>query len=245
MTQLFNFPLDVDFAGTYLQANGMEGPGNTMLTGMSDRIEIVDGAARLTLYGTDAETNFGHRTEVSFPAFPNSGECWSSLDFMIDPLWTTNGVSGLGSWYPTPDAGEQLLVKHVNIGLRIVDQETLFVAVPATTLPAVTSIGRIVAARKVEKGKWYNVTIRANLQTNATGWREVYLDRMKIFGEYNVPTAYEDANGPYFKVGPRTLSQDYDMVRMWVRNVKQWTGNESFPAVMGEVPVSPLRMLRQ
>ncbi len=241
MTQLSSFTLDTSFAGTFLQANGTSISGNSSPNGIADRIEIVNNAARLTLYGTDAETNAGHRTGVRFGTFPNSGECWSSADFMIDPLWTTNNYSALGSWYPSPDAGEESIVKHVNIGLRIVDKDTLFVAVPATTLPAVTDTGKIVAARKITQGKWHNVVIRVNLQTNATGWREVYLDRVKIFGEYNVPTAYDDANGPYYKMEMRTLSQDYDMVRMWVKNAKQWTGNESFSITMGGVPVAPVR----
>ncbi|SDZ86149.1 heparin lyase I family protein [Nitrosospira multiformis] len=245
MTQLFNFPLDVDFAGTYLQANGIEGPGNKMLSGISDRLEIINGAARTTLYGTDRQTNYGYRTEIQLGTFPSSGECWSSVDFMIDPSWTTNNFSGLGSWYPTPDPGEELTVKHVNIGLRLVNRDTLFVNVPAAVLPAVSSTGKTVAIAKIQQGRWHNVTIRVNLQTTAVGWREVYLDRVKIFGEYNVPTAYEDATGPSFKMGPRTLVQDYDKVRMWVRNARQWTGNESFSTVMREAPVSPSRMLRQ
>ncbi|ODT75483.1 MAG: hypothetical protein ABS69_10745 [Nitrosomonadales bacterium SCN 54-20] len=245
MTLMASFPLDTNFAGTYLQANGVDGPGNWQLAGLSDRIEIVNGMARLSLYGTDAETNFGHRTEVTFGTFPNSGEVWSSVDFMLDPVWTTDNVATIGSWYPTPDPGEESIVKHVNIGLRIADRTTLFVNVPDIVLPAITANGRTVAARKIEQGRWYNVTIRINLQTNATGWREVYLDRVKIFGEYNVPTAYVDANGPYFKMGPRILTQDYDMVRMWVRNSKQWTGNESFTTTMGGVPVASPRILQQ
>jgi len=245
MTQLFNFPLDVDFAGTYLQANGIDGRGDNMLSGISDRLEIINGVARTSLYGADRQTNYGYRTEITFGTFPNSGECWSSVDFMIDPLWTANNVATIGSWYPTPDAGEELLVKHVNIGLRLVDRDTLFVNVPAAVLPAVSNIGRTVAVTKLQQGRWYNITIRINLQTTAVGWREVYLDRVKIFGEYNVPTAYEDAKGPYFKMGPRTLVQNYDMVRMWVRNARQWSGNENFSTAMGGVPVPPLRMLQQ
>jgi hypothetical protein len=241
MTQIANFPLSTSFAGTYLQANGVGASGNGTLAGLSGRIEIIDSAARLSLYGADAETNFGHRTEVTFGTFPNSGEVWSSVDFMLDPLWTTDNVATIGSWYPTPDAGEESIIKHVNIGLRVIDKNTLFVAVPAITLPAITSSGKVVALRKVEQGVWHNVTVRVNLQTTATGWREVYLNRVKIFGEYNVPTAYVDAVGPYFKMGPRTLEQDYDMVRMWVRNAKQWTGTESFTTTMGGVPVSPAR----
>jgi hypothetical protein len=245
MTQLLNLPLDVDFAGTYLQANGIDGRGDNMVSGISDRLEIINRVARTTLYGADRQTNYGYRTEIVFGTFPNSGECWSSVDFMIDPLWTTNNVATIGSWYPTPDAGEELLVKHVNIGLRLVDRDTLFVNVPAAVLPAISNIGKTVAVTKLQQGRWYNITIRINLQTTAIGWREVYLDRVKIFGEYNVPTAYEDENGPYFKMGPRTLVQDYDMVRMWVRNARQWFGNESFSTVMEEAPVSSPRLLRQ
>jgi hypothetical protein len=245
MTQLSNFPLDVDFSGTYLQANGVAGRGDNMLTGISGRLEIINRVARTTLYGTDRQTNFGYRSEIRFGTFPNSGECWSSVDFMIDPLWTTNNIATIGSWYPTPDAGEELLLKHVNIGLRLVDKDTLVVNVPAAVLPAISNTGKTVAVTKLQQGRWYNITIRINLQTTAVGWREVYLNHVKIFGEYNVPTAYDDAAGPYFKMGPRTLSQDYGVVRMWFRNARQWTGNESFSTVMGGVPVPPLRMLRQ
>ncbi|SEM74625.1 Polysaccharide lyase [Nitrosospira multiformis] len=247
MTQLFNFPLDTNLAGLLsLQANGTTVTGNASPAGIQERVQIVDGTARLSSYGSDAETNFGYRSEIAFGRFPNSGEVWSSVDFMIDPLWTTSTVASIGSWYPSPDGGEESIIKHVNIGLRLVDKDTLFVNVPAAVLPAISATGKTVAVKKIEQGRWYNITIRMNLQTTAVGWREVYLDRVKIFGEYNVPTAYDDANGPYFKMGPRTpLSHDYDMVRMWVRNAKQWFGNESFSTIMGGVPVSSGRMLQQ
>jgi hypothetical protein len=241
MTKIADYALNTSFANTYLQANGVSISGNSSPAGIDGRIEVVSNAARLTVYGTDLETDFGHRSAVRFGTFPNSGECWSTVDFMIDPVWTTNGVATVGSWYPSPDPGEESVIKHVNIGLRIVDRDTLFVNVPAIVLPSVTSSGRTVVARKIEQGVWHNVTIRMNLSTTSTGWREVYLNRVKIYGEYNVPTAYSDANGPFYKMEVRTLVQDYDMVRMWVKNAKQWTGNESFTTTMGGVPVSPLR----
>lgn len=245
MAQLSDFSLNTNFAGTYLQANGIAVSGDGAPSGIDGRIEIVDGAARLTVYGTDAETALGHRSAVHFGTFPNSGECWSSVDFMVDPLWTTNNVATIGSWYPTPDAGEELIIKHVNIGLRLVNRDTLFVNVPAAVLPSVTATGRTVAVRKIEQGRWYNITIRINLQTTAIGWREVYLDCVKIYGEYNVPTAYDDVTGPFYKMEARTLSQDYDRVRIWVRNARQWTGNESFATTMGGPPMTPSCLLQQ
>lgn len=243
MTLLSSYALDTDFAGTIMQANGQTISGNVSPSGITDRLDIINGVARLTVFGTDLETSVGHRTEVRFETFPNSGECWSSVDFMIDPIWEYTGTATIGSWYPSPDAGEESVIKHVNIGLRISNRDSLFVNVPDTTLPAVTSAGRTIAVRKIVQGQWYNVTMRMNLSTTATGWREVYLDRMKIYGEYNVPTAYEDVNGPWFKMGPRTLTQDYDACRMWVKNSKQWTGNENFTTTMGGVPKTPLRIL--
>ena len=75
MTQLFNFPLDVDFSGTYLQGNGVAGPGDDMRTGISDRLEIINGVARTTLYGADRQTNYGYRTEITFGTFRLAGNC--------------------------------------------------------------------------------------------------------------------------------------------------------------------------
>lgn len=93
MTQLSNLPLDVDFAGTYLQANGMEGPGNKMLSGISDRLEIINGSSQSNLIRCGPANKLRVQNRIRLGTFPNSGECWSSVDFMIDPSWTTNGAS--------------------------------------------------------------------------------------------------------------------------------------------------------
>lgn len=243
MTRIYDMPLSVDFGTTILRANGVVASGDPYpAEGISNRLEIVGGALQATVYQDDTLTYNGRRAEVDIGVFPaNSGVCWSTVDFMLPGDWSYNKLIMMGSWYPTPDGGDG--TKHVTIGLRLLGP-TLLVIVP-DSLPGETTTGKTVARMDLERGRWYSLCIHAGLATDLSGFREVYVDGVPILREFNIPTTYIDAVGPYFKIGPYDggHNNDFGMLRLYYRNARMWTGIENFQAVMDRVPRMPRRLL--
>lgn len=242
MTKLVDIPLDTDFSACqYVQANGIFGSGPTMAKGVKDRIEILGGVARLYLNVADADTASGVRSEIILGTFPNgTGEYWSTVDFKYD--WDYTGVIAIGSWYATPDPGDGL--KYVPIGYRI-RNGCLVIQVPDK--PPVEGIGsQVIATIPITRGRWYSLCTHVNLQPTTTGFREIFLDAAPIVRQFGVITAYSDAVGPYFKMGPYDGSHEkkLDAATLYLRNATMWSGNDGYQAVMGKLPMAPRRMLQ-
>lgn len=243
MTRIFNAPLTQNFGAATLRANGVTVSGDPYPAGgIQNRLEIINGALEATVYQDDPLTFSGRRAEVEIGIFTaNSGICWSTVDFMLPEDWAYSKLVMMGSWYPTPDSGDG--TKHVTIGLRLLGS-TLLIIVP-DSLPGETTTGKTVARMELERGRWYSICIRAGLATDATGFREVYIDGVPILREFGIETTYTDTVGPYFKVGPYDGNSynDFGLLRIYYRNAAMWTGDEGFQAVMGRVPRTPSRLL--
>lgn len=242
MAKLIDIPLSTDFSALpSLVSNGIFDTGLNLRNGIPDHVEIVGGAARLKLYRTDDAEQYNLRTELKFGAFPNgTGEYWSKLDFKYD--WDYTGYVAIGSWYATPDAGDG--TKYVPIGYRI-RNHCLVIQVPVG-LPAETLNFKTVATVPIVRNQWHVLCTHVNLQTDNTGFREIFLDGAPILREFNIPTTYFDAVGPYLKMGPYDGAREklLDAVTFYLRNVTMWSGNDGYQAVMGSVPRTPRRLLQ-
>lgn len=242
MAHLINIPLTRTLEGTILAALGKNLDGSTFPEGVPERLEIIDGALQATVYPHDTLTNNGRRAEVVIGTFPsNTGEFWSSFDFKLPMDWTFKEMVMLGSWYPTPDAEDP--TKHVTMGFRIANTSILLI-VPET-LPGNTNTGRTVARAEISRGEWYTLTCRINLQTDSTGFREVYLNRVPILKESGIATTYFDVAGPYFKFGVYSGEYNYRYLRIHFRNASMWSGNDGYQKVMGGPPRLPPRMIQR
>ena len=236
MAKIFDTPFSSTIGSAKVSAIGIYALGAAYPNGIPNRLDIIDGALRSSLYKDDAYTNGGPRSEVEIGTFPtNSGTCWSTFDFMLPSNWSYTKLVMIGSWYPTYDGGDA--AKHVTIGLRLLG--TTFLVIVPDSLPSETDSGKTIARMDLERGRWYSLCIRVGLATDDTGFREVYVDGIPISREFNIPTTYVDAVGPYLKAGMYDGSHNNDYVtplQIWLRNFKMWTGNEGFSSVLGTVP---------
>lgn len=233
MAKIFDETFSQNFGTSTLRSNSISVSGNPYPgTGIPRRLEIVGGVLEATVYQDDPLTFLGRRSEVEIGTFTaNSGTCWSKVEFMIPTDWTYEKLVMMGSWYPTPDGGDG--TKHVTIGLRLLGA-TLLIIVP-DSLPGETTTGRTVARMDLQRGHWYSLCIRARLATDATGFREVYVDGVPILREYGIATTYTDTVGPYFKIGPYdgNAYNDFGSLKLHFRNATMWTGDAGFQDVMG------------
>lgn len=243
MPKIFDVPFTsaASFEAVSVSANGTHDFGRNHPNGMPGRLEIADACLQVTLYPTDAKTNLGLRSEVTIGTFPtNSGEYWSQFEFRLPEDWAYQDLVFVGSWYATPDAGDP--TKHVPMGFRLTNGA--FAVIVPQSFTSVSNNGETVVRAKVEPGRWYRVTCRTNLQQTATGFREIYLDRVPILKQSGIITTYDDAIGPYFKCGVYVDGTSFDRLRIWFRNFAVWQGNDGFNAILGGVPEVPPRALQ-
>jgi hypothetical protein len=237
MTQTINYPLNTNFSGVNsLQANGVIGSGNNLLSGISDRLSIVDKTMKSAISQSDTTTAGAVRSEITAPAAA-IGEFWYNFEFMLaedfapllDPLI-------LMQIHDTPDGGDG--VKAVPFALYYTQVGDLAVYVPSATLPTEGANSRIIPINKASNSRWYKGTLHVLWATTAVGFREFYLDGVRVFRETDVPTMYSDTTGPYFKVGlyDATGNNRFGEASAFYRNISIFSGNDGYSVAM---PISP------
>ncbi len=246
MTQILNLPFQsaADFSNCrWLAANGIFQAGSTLPNGITDHIFIENNACKLLLNTvTDAPDSSGWmRTEVDFGDFPTAfGEVWSTFEFKYD--WTFTNYIVIGSWSVMISGASG--TTYVPIGFRIRDN-CLVIQAPLD-LGVIGFSNQDLAVIPIQPGTWYQVCAHSNLQSGATGFREILLDGVPIFRQWNAPTTYVDATAHYFKVGPYDglHTKMFTEAIMHIRNVTMWTGNDGYQAVIGGVPRTPRRLVQ-
>lgn len=246
MARTLNIPFQTstDFASCrWLAANGIFQAGSTLPNGITDRIWVEDGVCKMVLdtVNDEPDSSGWMRTEVDFGEFPTAkGEFWSVFEFQYD--WTFNDYVVIGSWSVMINGASG--TTYVPIGFRI--RNHCLVIQSARDLNVIGFSNQDLAAAPIQPGRWHRVVAHANLQSDSTGFREVFLDDVAIVKQYGLQTTYPDASAHYFKGGIYDGDHDqrFPYASLSLRNVSMWSGNDGYQTVMGGVPMSPARLLQ-
>lgn len=209
-------------------------------TGLSypGRIEIAqapDGIAALhsVVLDTDPETATGQRAELRGPAEANA-ERWYKFDIMISRGWPS-GEYLVMQIHDTPDGGESP-IKVPNFAL--LNSEGVGIAYVPVSAPTEAAAVRVFAKFPMALGVWHTVVLHTNSATDTTGFMELIVNGETVGKEWLRACGYADAIGPYFKLGCYDYLHlgGFGMLEAWYRNVKVWSGGESYVSVLGNAP---------
>ncbi len=238
MAILANHPLISTFYGvTSLQTKGLNLPGSGYPLGVPGSIDFISGAARCVVNSTDAETYGERRSEMSFShSLTPTGERWYTWRFMIPSSWGIDITSmAVMQIHETPDAG------HASTAVQCVlllENGQLVARVPVDFPGFGTSSYRM-ATHPIQFDRWYSMCLHANWQLDTTGFWELFIDRVPMFRQYGLPTAYDFIVGGYLKLGIYNFgaTEGWTTKTAYFSNVSVWSGNDGYQAVMGGVPL--------
>ena len=237
-------------AGLGFQANGMISGVESAPDGIPGRLEVQDGWMVSTLDASDELTASGLRSECYFAPNPR-GEWWYTWDFRVPEGQSADERRFIAMQiHDSPKTSDPTyLPRHptflVYVERNAGDQPHFVVRVPSMVLPGQDPAGRIVVARPLEVGRVYRLCLHVNWQIDNTGFREFFVDEEPLMRQYNTPTTYDDETGGYLKLGVYigTTPLNIGSRVAQYRNIKIWSGNDGYQAVMGSAPRPERRLL--
>lgn len=238
------FPFSTTFANettVYLQAVGLERTNQQNPDGLNDNLVITDGVLASTMRQTDALTYFGHRADISWRS-DTRDEYWYTWRVMIPTSWSSYSKRiVIAQIHDRGDSGDP--TQYPNL-LLMADKQEITAVVPSSIYPTPVNAGSTKGGIRIVLGQWYDCCLHANWQISG-GFREFFINRMPIFREYNLPTEYDNVQGPYLKIGLYDAYHwgDFGTKTAFFSEVKVWSGLESYQTVMGGVPLPPQRVL--
>ncbi len=221
-----------------LQGDGHNIAGASYPNGIPGVLTIENGMLRTYLTDTQALDVDRHRTEIYLTP-DDFGENWYAWEFMLPgEYWAdyTGGALTITQMHDSPAVG--VPTRQPNMFLQVIGT-VLYVTWPRATLPTESTLFNRFPILNIQWNRWYAVSVRINWQITTAGFREVLIDRVPMYREWNVPTAYNDALQPYFKLGIYNTSGGLSGDKVaYFRNLKRWSGNDGYQAVMGGVPAA-------
>jgi len=243
MPKLVDYPLTRNFAGiATLQAAGQVVSGNAFPEGLGNALKIADGCMVATVAHDDPITALGRRSEITAPADPRE-ERWYAWEFMI-PRQDVSHPFSVMQIHDTPDLEDA--PRYPNF-LVTLEGGQIVISVPSAVLPAQEAYGRRIAIADLEFDRWYACCLHVKWAIDNTGFREFFLDRVPYLREFGVPTHYDDAVGPYLKLGLYNFYGSYPAGGFrhvgHFRQASVWSGNDGYDAVMGAPPLHQRQLL--
>lgn len=238
MSLVISYPF-TDLSGVQgVSGNGQVLAGASYPQGIENVLEVINGELVATLSDDHAVTTVGYRTEIYLTPDSATGENWYAWEFMLpSAYWAdyTGGPLTVGQMHDSPDGGDP--TRQPNFMFQVTNKE-LCILWPRTVPTEGTTFDRI-PIQQLVWDRWYHVCVRINWQTDSTGFREVLLDKMSVYKQWNIATAYADTLGPYFKLGIYNTSGGLSGVKKaHFRNLSRWTGNNSYQTVCADSPKS-------
>lgn len=232
-----------DFSNVYqLQALGQVISGAESINGIGAALTLEDGIMKATVTDSDAQTALGQRSEIRVPS-SNRSEYWYSFEFMVPQDWDDAKAMSIMQIHDSPDVGD--LSRFPNF-LLTVEGSGIVVLCPIANLPVENANGVRLSYYPLVKGRWNFCVLHAFWQINTTGFREFFINNVPILRQFNLPTHYDDLNGPYLKLGTYDFyhSGGFGTKTAYYRNIKIWSGNDGYTSIMGSPPRPPIRMLQ-
>lgn len=243
MPKIADYPLSATFAGlATMQAMGQIVAGNAAPNGIGDALTIRDGVMVARVRDSDPMTALGRRAEITAPPDARE-ERWYTWDFMV-PEHDISHPFSVMQIHDTPDGGDT--DRYPNF-LVTIEAGQIVISVPRAVLPTQDGFGRRIAIADLEFGRWYSCALHVKWSIDNSGFREFFLDQVPYLRESGIATHYDDAVGPYLKLGVYNFYGSYPPSGFdhtaHFRNAAVWSGNDGYSGVMGGVPMAPVSML--
>jgi hypothetical protein len=163
----------------------------------------------------------------------NPVERWYQFGIMFDEDW--GGAQGdryiVMQVHDTPDGGDN--ARWPNFVL-MADHLNLMAMIPTTNPPTEDNTFRLGGSAKFELNKWIDVVLHVKWSMEPDGFMELFINRYPIMKEYSVGTAYDDVNGPYFKLGIyNTYKHTGKTSAAHYSAVKHYSGVEPYGDIVG------------
>lgn len=244
MALLAHYPLSTTFAGiSHLQANGTQVTGNAQPTGVPGTFDLINGAVRTTCRESDPFTYGERRSEMLFRnQLDPTGERWYTWEFMIPGTWNFNtGMVVMQIHETNPAGSDPVAVQFV----LLLENNQLVSRVPVNVLVPGGDSYRL-GSHPFVFDRWYSMCFHANWQIGNTGFWELFVDKIPMLKRYSFANAYDFPIGGYLKLGIYNYAHinGWGTKEAYYRNVKIWSGNDGYQAVMGGVPMRPDRVLQ-
>lgn len=231
-----------DFSGIPgLSGMGITISGTASPQGIPGALSIENGMMVAETNDNQPKTGGAYRTEIYFDAVPD-GETWTTWDFMLpDGPWAEwQGDVTMGQFHDHEDAGDPV-GRQPPIMLQFRDG-VYQVVWPRDPLPPDCMAARQVGVLTLEYNRWYSVAVHINWTIDPiVGFREVFVDRVPVYREFNCATMYDDVNNPYLKLGVYITNDGFlaGYKKAYFKNLKFWTGTGSYEDIIGGVPICP------
>lgn len=149
---------------------------------------------------------YGNRSEINFPpeavTAGNAAPRWYRWAVMVpsgDAFQADDRYFCIAQIHDDPDGGDGArwpnFLLYAGIG-------ELLVMLPRVHPPADGDSGSRVAARyPLVRDRWMEIQLGVNLSMETTGWMELVIDGVLVLREWGHGTAYDDAAGPWQKLG--------------------------------------------
>lgn len=253
-----SWPMTTDFRGVpSLQANGSTGTdGDDSPEGIDGRLEIVPDPAgvygsvmRATLYETDAEVGEGVRSEIAQRGSTHGAtftEYWYCFKFKLSEDWPSlSEPFTIAQLHDTPDI-DDVLVKTPNFIFCLKNGH--FRCIVPGQLPTENQVFNYVGSVGADRGVWHDVCIHALWAKAApTGFRECFVDGIPIYREHGIYTSYDDAKGPFFKLGiyhGLNATAGWVMRRAYFSDVRIWSGAATYEQGLNRQIAQPRRLTK-
>lgn len=237
---IFDVPLNSTITGfDTAQALGVSVDLTTTPSGIPGALEIStapDGSPALwsRITQNDPLTYTGIRAEVDSQI--DTGERWYVWEMYVPSDFGTTGLFSFMQIHDSPDVGESP-VKFPNMGLAT-ENGRVRVYLPLNA-PAELNAYRTEGNVPLITGRWVKCWLRANWQTDNTGFLEAGYDGRVLVKEWLRPCHYVDAVGPYWKLGVYDYfhsAGSFGSRQAWYRNAKCYSGGHSYSEVLGALP---------
>lgn len=244
-----HWPLNTSFAGVpSLQANGSAGlSGDMSPSGVAGRLEIVRDPIGMRgnvmmsrLYEDDAYSGNGNRSEIA-DAPSLYDEYWYTWAMMLGDDWgDMSRQFSLMQLHDTPDGGDGLKTPTFILGTL---SGHLRGMVPDATLPAENQVFVRVGSAGLQAMRWYTCCVHANWKTSGVaGFRELFIDGVPVFRQYNLVTNYTDVAAPFLKIGIYNgllAPAGWGVRTAYYSDMRVWRGSATYEQGAGRPLVPP------
>lgn len=243
MTLVINQPFSTSFAANAnLQSNGSQVTGAGSPTGMTGRIDIVDGvgpspgskAYRARVVDTDADTFGGQRAECTFTAQALNDESWYVFDLLINEADWTGTAQGNFSVFQVHN--KDSITAAVNF-LLYVRFGAFKIWTPASDPPTEQANYTVDHYPNFTYGQWHQICLHVLWKNDGTGFTDLFINQAPVMRRFNRGNAY-NADTPYVKLGIYNVADvaGFGTLSAHYRNFKMFSGKESYTTVMGSTP---------
>jgi hypothetical protein len=175
-----------------------------------DPVQAGNQVVRFELRHSDAKVNLGHRAELSEYAFkaPFHTDMWYAFRTFIPESWPNQDVRCLiAQWHAWHDWAWGEALRSPVLGIEYWDRAFLIRLCHSDQKIQTDNSSRsnnktvlYTSDAHAQKGVWHDFIVNVRWSPQEDGYLNVWIDGHQVV-QYQGPIGYDDALGPYFKMG--------------------------------------------